>query len=81
MLFCLIRSWFRLVGSLIIEQKLFEALFVPSDWRAAYPAPCMPYELLKTGVKAEFECWELSLGIGMRLDLACVREPRLDRDS
>ena len=53
-----------------MEQKLLEALFVPSDWRAEQLAPCSPEGLLNIGVKAELECWEVSLGMGMRVGLS-----------
>ena len=58
-LFCLIRSLaesvLRRYSSAITYQKLFEALFVPSDWRPFGPRVWVLLPLLNTGVKAEAE--------------------------
>jgi hypothetical protein len=50
----------RYCDSLRTYQKLFEALFVPSDWRATACPACGPCWLLNTGVKADYDPLELS---------------------
>ena len=61
-LFYLIRSlhesFLRRCSSAMTYQKLFEALFVASDWRGLGPSVCVLLWLLNTGVKAEAEFTE-----------------------